>query len=210
MILEAVWKGFLTGLWLSMSFGPVFFMLIQTSIKKGIKDALVFDSGVFLSDIFYITIAFFGAEIILDNDNYRYWIALIGGLVLIVFGLMPFFTPPKKVASPDMSELSKVTRLNYHGLIAKGFLVNLLNPSVLFIWFGAATVAFATFADNKPLVILYFVSTLATYFGIDLVKVYLALKLKRFLNPKALLLINRISGLIILVFGVYLIVDLFY
>jgi threonine/homoserine/homoserine lactone efflux protein len=209
MIVEAVWKGFLTGLWLSMSFGPVFFILVQTSIKKGIIDALVFDSGVFLSDVFYITIAFFGAEIILENDEYRYWIALIGGLVLIVYGLVPFLKHQKEVATPDLNELSKVARLNYPGLIAKGFLVNLLNPSVLFIWFGAATVAFATFADKKSLVIIYFVATLITYFGIDLVKVYLALKLKRYLNPRALFLITRISGLIILVFGAYLIVDLF-
>jgi threonine/homoserine/homoserine lactone efflux protein len=210
MIVEAVWKGFLTGLWLSMSFGPVFFILIQTSIKKGIKGAVVFDTGVLLSDIFYITIAFFGAEIILENDSYRYWIALIGGLLLIVFGVIPFFNPKKKASTPNLDDLSIVTRLNYSGLIAKGFLINLLNPSVLFIWFGAATVAFATFADKKSFVLLYFAATLITYFGIDLAKVYLAHKLKRFLNPAALLLINRISGFIILVFGVYLIVDLFF
>jgi small neutral amino acid transporter SnatA (MarC family) len=36
-------------------------------------------------------------------------------------------------------------------------------------------------------------------------KIYLALKLKRFLNPKALMLINRVAGLIIAVFGVWLV-----
>jgi threonine/homoserine/homoserine lactone efflux protein len=75
----ALWTGFLTGLWLSMSFGPVFFMLLSTSIKKGIKEALLFDTGVFLSDLFYIIIAFFGASIVLNNEMYKDLIAIIGG-----------------------------------------------------------------------------------------------------------------------------------
>jgi len=33
----------------------------------------------------------------------------------------------------------------------------------------------------------------------------LAVKLKRFLNPKALMFINRIAGLVIMVFGLWLI-----
>ena len=54
MMVGAIWKGFLTGIWLSMSFGPVFFLLIQTSIRKGIKHALFFDLGVFMSDLLSI------------------------------------------------------------------------------------------------------------------------------------------------------------
>lgn len=209
MIFGAIWKGIITGLWLSMSFGPVFFLLIQTSIKKGIRNALFFDLGVLLSDLLYIIIAFFGASIILENADYRQWIALIGGAVLIVFGLFPFLKPAKEATHPEDAELKTVSKLGITGLILKGFIVNLLNPSVLFIWFGAATVAFSTFNGNQFTVGVYFLSTLATYFGIDVLKVYLSLKLKRFLNPAALLLVNRISGLIVLVFGVYLILNSF-
>jgi threonine/homoserine/homoserine lactone efflux protein len=53
---------------------------------------------------------------------------------------------------------------------------------------------------------LYFLSTLLTYFGIDVAKVYLALKLKRFLNARTLQLVNRISGALIIAFGLYLVV----
>jgi threonine/homoserine/homoserine lactone efflux protein len=209
MIYGAIWKGFLTGLWLSMSFGPVFFLLIQTSIEKGIRHALLFDLGVFLSDLFYILIAFFGAAIILDNDTYRYWITLVGGLILIVFGLMPFLSPRKETTHPEDQEIRAVSKLGATGLILKGFLVNFLNPSVLFIWFGAATVAFAAFAGSKFTVAVFFGTTLLTYFGIDLIKVYLSLRLKRFMNPSVLLMINRISGVIVMVFGLYLVLNSF-
>jgi threonine/homoserine/homoserine lactone efflux protein len=209
MITGAIWKGFLTGVWLSMSFGPVFFLLIQTSIRKGVRHALFFDLGVLLSDLLYIIVAFFGASIILENETYKDWIGLIGGIVLIIFGLLPFVNPPKETTHPVDSEIQAVGKLNPIGLILKGFFINLLNPSVLFIWFGAATVAFATFHGQRFPVAVFFLVTLATYFGIDIAKIYLALKLKRFLNPAGLLVVNRVSGLIIMIFGLYLILNSF-
>jgi threonine/homoserine/homoserine lactone efflux protein len=223
----ALWTGFLTGLWLSLSFGPVFFMLISTSIKKGIREALLFDAGVFLSDIFYIVIAFFGASIVLNNEVYKDLIALIGGGILIVFGIFPFFNFKKRtVSEPDnepeiihniddvLENIDKPLQakgikatggLHSLGLITKGFIVNFLNPSVLIIWFTAAAGAFATFENKQSLVITYFLATLVTYFGIDLAKIYLAVGLKKFLNPNALTIVQRISGIIIIIFGAYLI-----
>ena len=204
MIGSAFLNGFLTGLWLSMSFGPVFFLLIQTGIKKGIKEAFTLDLGVFLSDLFYIVIAFFGASIILENETYKDWIGFIGGGVLIVFGIAPFFSRVKENPSDG---LKTVARLNVTGLLTKGFFINLFNPSVLIIWFGAATWAFTTFNGETFPVVVYFAVTLITYFGIDVLKIYLALRLKKFINPKAMIIIHRISGLIVMVFGIWLIVN---
>jgi threonine/homoserine/homoserine lactone efflux protein len=206
MTIDALLTGFLTGLWLSFSFGPVFFLLIQTSVQKGIRQALFFDLGVLLSDLFYIIISFFGASIILGNEHYRDIIGIAGGLILVGFGLLPFF---QKTRTPDVNsdiDLPAATRKGMISQVVKGFLVNVLNPSVLLIWFGATTVAFSAYSGNSSLVGLYFLSTLITYFGIDVAKVYLALKLKRFLNARTLQLVNRISGALIIAFGLYLIV----
>jgi len=204
MTLDALLTGFLTGLWLSFSFGPVFFILIQTSVQKGVRQALFFDLGVLLSDLFYIIISFFGASIILANEHYRDIIGVAGGIILIIFGLLPFF---QKSRNPDVNadiDLPQVTRKGLVGQIVKGFLVNVLNPSVLLIWFGATTVAFSACSGNSSMVGLYFLSTLLTYFGIDVAKVYLALKLKRFLNQRTLQFVNRVSGALIIAFGLYL------
>ena len=50
--------GALMGLTLATIFGvgPAFFLLIQTSISKGFKTALLFDSGVLLSDILVVVL----------------------------------------------------------------------------------------------------------------------------------------------------------
>ena len=41
----------LIGIGLSFIIGPVFFMLIQTSILKGVKAAVAFNMGVILGDV---------------------------------------------------------------------------------------------------------------------------------------------------------------
>jgi threonine/homoserine/homoserine lactone efflux protein len=206
MMQDALLTGFLTGLWLSFSFGPVFFLLIQTSVQKGIRQALFFDLGVLLSDLFYIIISFFGASVILGNEHYQDIIGIVGGLILIGFGIAPFFQKIRAAEISSEFEMPAITRKGMFGQIFKGFLVNVLNPSVLLIWFGATTVAFSAYSGSKSMVGLYFLSTLITYFGIDIAKIYLALKLKRFLNPRILQVINRISGVLIVAFGLYLVI----
>lgn len=206
MMPDALLKGFLTGLWLSFSFGPVFFLLIQTSVQKGIPQALFFDLGVLLSDLFYIIISFFGASVILGNEHYQDIIGIVGGLILVGFGLSPFFQKARVAEIPSEYEMPAITRKGMFGQILKGFLVNVLNPSVLLIWFGATTVAFSAYSGSKSIVGLYFLSTLITYFSIDIAKIYLALRLKPFLKPRILQLINRISGALIVAFGLYLVI----
>ena len=48
--MDLVLKGIVTGFILSIMVGPVFFVLLETSIKKGVRAALAFDLGVLLND----------------------------------------------------------------------------------------------------------------------------------------------------------------
>ena len=47
------------GFFLSFMIGPVFFVLLETAALKGFKAALVFDLGVILADIIFISAAYF-------------------------------------------------------------------------------------------------------------------------------------------------------
>ena len=55
---DLILKGVVTGFILSIMIGPVFFVLLETSITKGIRAALALDFGVLLSDLLYILIAY--------------------------------------------------------------------------------------------------------------------------------------------------------
>ena len=56
--MDLLLKGLVTGFILSIMIGPVFFVLLETSIRRGVKAALWMDFGVLISDLVYILIAY--------------------------------------------------------------------------------------------------------------------------------------------------------
>ena len=92
--MDLVLKGLVTGFILSVMIGPVFFVLLETSIRKGIKAALAFDFGVLISDILYILIAYVFYKEVEDlsrgTDNSV--LKLIGGILFLVYGVYNFFS----------------------------------------------------------------------------------------------------------------------
>jgi threonine/homoserine/homoserine lactone efflux protein len=87
--------GLLLGLILSVTLGPAFFTIIQTSIDRGFKRALYISIGVALSDIVLIFISFFGLSTILQAGNNQVYIAIAGGVILILFGIHTFRKKPE-------------------------------------------------------------------------------------------------------------------
>ena len=57
-MLNDILSGIPWGIFLSFMIGPVFFILIETSIIKGFRAAIVFDFGVVLADIIFLIIAY--------------------------------------------------------------------------------------------------------------------------------------------------------
>jgi threonine/homoserine/homoserine lactone efflux protein len=206
---SAIWNGFIMGLGLSFSFGPVFFMLIQTSIDKGWKESLIFDAGVLLSDFIIIAAAMLiiftlGVDVDFSNPRIQFWSAIIGAIILIVFGLILLLNPKKESRPIEVTELKSVAKLNHTGLFFKGLGINFLNPSVFLIWFGSVPAVAGSFGGNMRLILAFFSSTMISYFIIDLGKIYTAKKLKRFLTPKAITNFHRISGALFIAIAVWL------
>ena len=90
-MIETIFIAISLGVILAFTIGPVFFILIETSITKGIRSALAFDIGAISGDIFFIVLAYWGTSklsaYIENNPN----LFLYGGLLIIVYGLFSFF-----------------------------------------------------------------------------------------------------------------------
>ena len=127
-------EAILIGFFLSFMIGPVFFMLIQTSIIKGARAALSFDLGVVLGDIFFILIAYYGSKSLLEeikDDPRLFW---IGGFILLVYGLVTYLDKSQKRIIQDET-LVLPEKTNYKKLFLKGFFLNFISVGVwLFGW----------------------------------------------------------------------------
>lgn len=207
--MDLIFKGVLTGLILSIMIGPVFFVLLETSIRKGIKAAVFFDLGVLLNDIVYILIAFFFYQQVsgvLEHEDTTMLQVVGGGLFLLYGGYYFFF---KKVDAHDLSATigGSHSAKSYILLLIKGFLLNLANPMVVFYWFSVMTLADGgDTMDRNTAVFIFVTAILVTFFSVDLLKIAGAKKLRPLLNAKRLKFLNRFIGMVFMVFGVALVV----
>lgn len=201
------------GLVLSLMLGPVFFVLLETSIQKSIKSALYLDLGVLLSDIMYITFAYLFVNQVssLMESEYSHYLNIIGGVCFVFFGI---YTVRKKATLPSKKDLQKSKNLptnTVFSTILKGFVLNAVNPGVLFYWLsiiGVLRDKNEVLGLNENItVILYLLIILITFFGIDVFKIFGAKKLKNILTPPWMNTINRVLGIILICFGTYFIMD---
>lgn len=201
-MLNAIAQGILLGMLLSVFVGPVFFLLIQTSIIKGFKHALIFSLGIVISDTVCILLAYFVAASALNEITTNPYFISGGGVVFILFGIGRFMTHKKGSALSVSGK--KGTALFFQGMF-----FNLINPSVLVFWLGAMVYAMAEFEEYTTMVPAYFVASLCSYFVGDILKIYGASRLKRFLTEKVMKRVDYVVGISFIAFGLMLVYNAF-
>lgn len=197
----------LIGFFMAFMIGPVFFMLIQTSILKGARAAIVFDLGVILGDISFILIAYYGSRSLLEEIKDDPRLFFIGGLVLIIYGVITYLDKENKKENLDAAnELDvPIVKNNYLKLFLKGYFLNFINIGVLAFWLGTVLVIGPTLNMNQQAIFSYFAVIVVSYFMTDLGKIFLAKQLKDRMTPILIFRIKRIMGVILIICGVFLI-----
>lgn len=207
-----VLKGIVTGFILSIMIGPVFFVLLETSIRRGVRAALAFDLGVLLSDIVYILIAFvFYAEVSeLAAGKNQMILKLVGGILFIAYGVATWFKKPKEM---KVDEVGRVVQSvgDYAMLTLKGFLLNIANPLVIFYWFSVMTLGSkgGTEGPQHSSILFFLLIILITFFSMDLLKIFGAKKLRPLVTDKLLIALNHLIGIVFAIFGIVLIIQAF-
>ncbi len=196
---DALLHGMLLGLLLSSLIGPIFFMLIETSLGQGYRKALMFDLGVLLSDVSCIFVAYYGTSGVLQNINEKPWFFYLGGVVFMAFGIFRFFQKPLKAMRTHIKKTS------YTRLFVKGFVFNVANPSVLLFWLATCALAISMYETNGHHVFMYFSGILLTMLFFDQVKIILARQFKKKVTPARMFRINQLVGLLFFIFGLLLI-----
>lgn len=192
---------------LAISIGPGFFMLLETSITKGFKAAFTFDLGIVFSDFIFILIAYFATNQILAQLKDNPVIYIIGGLIMSSYGIVSYVALKKKFNEKLEEEDEDISKNNYLGLFFKGFFLNIINIGILGFWM-MVIITQGPQLEMKPFrIFTFFTFTLLFYLGIDVFKILLAKQLKHKLTPTNIYKIKRIISIVILIFGVFLILQ---
>jgi threonine/homoserine/homoserine lactone efflux protein len=204
LILTLVYQTVVIVLLLTFSFGPAFFALLNTSIKYGRKEGSLLATGVILSDLFVcmlvITLINLGATNFIQDEKNQRFMGILAGLILVVFGSFYFKKPV--VATNETIEIQSPTT---SVLLLKGFFLNLLNPTVWLLWLGNVTAVSKTLEYSMVKMCIYFGMLLGLALSVEIFKVYLGSKIKKYLTDKLMHGINFATGILLVIFGVVLV-----
>lgn len=202
-MLEPIISGAILGFALAFLVGPVFFMILGTSIHNGFMQAAALATGVMLSDCVFILITGFGSASLFTSETFKHYSGLGGGLLLIVFGITTLLKKQQVNAQqltdyPDSKFLRKY--------LFRGFIMNCLNPFVLIFWLGVATtLSVKHFSFNHT--VTFYVTTMVVVLGTDLMKAFIANRLRKILTATFLIWLNRISGTALILYGIRILLN---
>lgn len=194
------------GFLMSFMIGPVFFVLLETSARKGFRAGLCFDLGVIVADILFLTIAYFSSFQLLENLSNQPGLFVFGGLILLVYGIYTIFN--KEIKKKEM--VIKTRKSDYFSLFIKGFLLNFINIGVLAFWLGLIIIVGPSL-DNEPnRIVVFFSSVLTAYLITDIFKILLAKQLRSKLTRRRIHLLKKVLGIVLIICGLVLIVKGFF
>ena len=203
-MIAPILKGLLLGLILSISIGPVIFAILKQSLTNGHKAGYVFVAGVSISDISLLFICNFFTSFFTLALAHKAFIAMLGAGFLLVMSVYTLFFKKIVFEGGEDSKEKLMSKRDLVSTFLSGFFMNTLNPSVFLFWFAwtAAISANAEETEN-PLMyrIIVFGTCLLFVLLSDLAKVALAGKLRPKLTLQNMIIINRVSGIIILIFS---------
>ena len=206
-MIEAILKGFALGLLLVISVGPVVFTIIKQSLNNGHKGGFSFVAGVWVSDFILVILSNAFTELVKQLLEYKKAIGYVGSIFLICMGVYFCFFKKVKLANEN-DKTTRFGKREFAKLFASGFIINTFNPSVMFFWLINATALSISHTLEQRIVI--FSICLLMNMAADVGKVMLAGTLRNKLTLHNLSIINKVSGTILIGFGIALVYSIIF
>ena len=207
-MLQFVFDAVVFGLTLAVvfGFGPAFITLIQTSIHRGFRSAVWFAIGVLANDILMVSLCVLTSiQVVASGEREMFYFCLGAGIILILLGVSTYTKKPAEPLRADDVNVGTGTP-PWYVFLARGFAMNIMNPFVWLFWLGTVAVTMGKMEGDRVKVLLFFAIVLGTNFVFDLLKATAASSLKRFFNAKRIVVMNRVVGCGLVLFGLYFIV----
>ena len=212
---DALLKGLAISLLLIFSVGPVIFTIIKQSINHGRRGGFSFIIGVWISDVIWVILSNGFSEGIKTLLDFKIPIGIAGCCFLIGMGI--YFAFIKKIEPRRLQEPTEIAgdvitpagkKTNYFAILSSGFIINTLNPAVISFWVIMAASLASVYSLYDRIIIF------STCLGINMLavvgKLMGAVYIGKKLSDRVILLINRVSGILYLVFGIVILIGIIY
>jgi threonine/homoserine/homoserine lactone efflux protein len=200
---EAVLKGIALGFVLALSVGPIIFTIIKQSLNNGHKGGFSFVAGVWVSDIVLVFLSNTVSSLVNQMLEHKAAIAIAGSAFLVSMGVYFAFFKKAHLPTDADGNMIRFRKRDMARIFASGFIINTLNPGVILFWLGNATVLSVDHTLQERIII--FSVCLLINMAADVAKVMMAGKLRSKITLRALTIVNKISGSLLIIFGLALV-----
>jgi len=199
---KLIFKGVAYGTVMAFMMGPVFFTLIRTSIQNGAIRGSFMAIGIALSETFIITISYISIASLADSFVFKTIMGMVGGVLMMTFGAISFF---KHFRRNNLLEGQPIPAAKHKwNYILQGFFLNALNPFVYLFWITLISADVLKNEYTPFQAFILFSGTITVIFSTDLFKAYLAEKISKYLTQELLVWVDRIVGIVLIIFGLRL------
>jgi threonine/homoserine/homoserine lactone efflux protein len=195
----ALIEGFIFGMLLQLTIGPVFLYVINIAITNGFMAAFVSTAGVTLADAVYITLALAGITGLAKNEKMQIYFKLAGGIVLVLFGLYIIFDV---LSHGLLTGASVPHRIDSGAGFLFAFLLTLSNPLTIIFWSGIFALKISEKKMNKGNLYLFGLGAVLSTLVFLSAAAGLGSVFHAYLPGPAVNILNLAAGIAILVFGV--------
>ncbi len=192
-------KGFLLGMTLQLSVGPVFFALLHKAVKEGFAEGFKMSLGVAFVDAAYIALSFTAvSRMMAANEGAEWFVRIAGAMVLCCFAFGYIKGAGRKETSAKESRLG--------GSFIHGIKLTMINPLSIVFWTGTfGAVAASGMIPAGSGTALYAAGCVSSTIFFMTGASFMGSRAQRLLTPSAIKRLDRAVGVCLFLFAANLI-----
>ena len=191
---EYVLSAFIFGLTAGFKPGPLGLVVIQQTLEHGLKHGVRASRAPIITDVPIIILALATLSQVRDIDPLVGFLSFAGGLYLLWLSLK--IVKVKQICIAEALVIPKS--------LETAIKVNLLSPNPYIFWFAVGGTYLALGTQSQSMV--FIVVTIGTLVGSKMVTAWIAANFREILDGNAYVVVMRVLGSSLAVFGVVLII----
>lgn len=193
MDVSLFFKGFIVGVIISAPIGPVGALCIQRTMNNGRRSGILSGFGAAAGDTIFAIAAVFGLTYISSLFNEKEaWFRIIGGIILLYFGLRVYLSRPRDCTQQD-------SNVNHFGTFGSAFLLTISNPLVILSIIAVfAVLGIVNPSTSYASTVLLVLGVFSGAMFIWTITCYILANYRNRIGERGVFMVNKVTGLFIL------------
>jgi threonine/homoserine/homoserine lactone efflux protein len=195
--LKPLLKGILTGLFLQLAIGPVFFFILGITINNSFINVLSAITAVTLADYIYIALSLLGLSKVIEKEKIKVIVGIVSSFVLIIFSIIIL-----KSVFKSLSINYTPTQWTPATSFISCFLLTISSPLTIVFWTGIFSAKAIEYKFTKNQLVFFGIGAGCATFVFMFSTMFLLSIFRTNININIIRVLNIIVGLLLLYYAI--------